>query len=96
MPWKWGQPTVGTNHFMPENLVHYLALPRFAAERLKGWGWKKFKSVFEEMDIVTTPTKTAAQLPRHIGLNKEVLAISCGIDLGRFCRSIKGSFPLPA
>lgn len=96
-----GLPTVGTNHFMPENLVHYLHLPGLAAGWLKSWAWKKFRSVFEEIDIVTTPTKTAAQLLQQIGLKKEVLAISCGIDLGRFCPSaempdLKPKYAIPA
>lgn len=84
-----GVPTVGTNHFMPENLIHYSHLPAFAMEWLQEWGWKQFRSVFEEIDIVTTPTETAAQLLHQIGLRKEVIAISCGIDLGRFCPSAK-------
>jgi len=36
------------------------------------------------VDTVTTPTKTAAALIKNLGLKKEVIPISCGIDLKRF------------
>jgi 1,2-diacylglycerol 3-alpha-glucosyltransferase len=88
---KVGLPTVGTNHFMPENLTHYSHLPVFAVRWLKKWGWKQFRAVFEEIDIVTTPTKTAARLLRQIGLHKEVLPISCGIDRSRFSPWVNGT-----
>jgi glycosyltransferase involved in cell wall biosynthesis len=84
---KEGLPTVGTNHFMPENLAHYFHLPAFAMKWLLDWSWKQFRSVFEEIDVITTPTRIAAELLEQIGLHKEVLPISCGIDLNRFCPS---------
>jgi 1,2-diacylglycerol 3-alpha-glucosyltransferase len=88
---KLGLPTVGTNHFMPENLTHYSHLPAFAVRWLKKWGWKWFRAVFEQIEIVTTPTKTGARLLEQIGLKKGVLPISCGIDRSRFCPSANGT-----
>src|SRR5438874_89283 len=35
-------PIIGTNHFMPENLVHYLGLPKKLEQMVKNWAWKKF------------------------------------------------------
>jgi 1,2-diacylglycerol 3-alpha-glucosyltransferase len=98
--WDRSIPTVGTNHFMPENLSHYFPLPEAAKELLQQWGWKQFRSVFEKVDIVTTPTKTAARLLQQIGLQKDALPISCGIDRIRFCPSVdgatlKGKFNIP-
>ncbi len=89
--WDIGLPTVGTNHFMPENLSHYFHLPAFAKEWLERLGWKQFRAVFEKIDVVTTPTKTAAQLLQQIGLQREVLPISCGIDRSRFSPSANGT-----
>jgi len=83
-------PTVGTNHFMPENLSHYFHLPPLAIEWLKKWGWKQFRAVFDAIDIVTTPTRTAANLLKHVGFQKEVFAISCGIDRRLFQPSASG------
>lgn len=85
---KGGLSVVGTNHFMPENITHYSHLPAFALRWLQKWEWKQFRAVFEEIDIVTTPTQTAARLLRQIGLQKEVLPISCGIDRSRFRPSV--------
>jgi 1,2-diacylglycerol 3-alpha-glucosyltransferase len=98
--WDRSIPTVGTNHFMPENLTHYFPLPEAARELLRQWGWKQFRSVFEKVDIVTTPTKTAARLLQQIGLQKEVFPISNGIDRIRFSPSangaaLKGKFNIP-
>jgi 1,2-diacylglycerol 3-alpha-glucosyltransferase len=81
---KLGIPVIGTNHFMPENLVHYLHLPRIAERWAQKLAWRQFVRVFEQLDFVTTPTKTAAALLVKASLNKDVVPISCGIDLERF------------
>jgi 1,2-diacylglycerol 3-alpha-glucosyltransferase len=81
---KLGIPVVGTNHFMPENLVHYLHLPVIAARWVQKLAWKQFLRVFERLDFVTTPTRTAAALLVRAGLHKDVVSVSCGIDLERF------------
>jgi 1,2-diacylglycerol 3-alpha-glucosyltransferase len=79
-----GIPVIGTNHFMPENLVHYLHLPVIAAGWARKLAWKQFVRVFEHLDFVTTPTRTAAALLVKAGLHKNVVPVSCGIDLDRF------------
>ncbi len=81
-------PVVGTNHFMPENLLHYLHLPLFFTKILQKLAWMDFKRIFKYVDIVTTPTITAATLLKNIGLKKEIISISCGIDLTKFRPSI--------
>jgi glycosyltransferase involved in cell wall biosynthesis len=48
--------------------------------------------VFEQLDFVTTPTKTAAALLTKAGLRKEVVPISCGIDLERFKPTNDGAY----
>ncbi|HSX24966.1 MAG TPA: glycosyltransferase [Candidatus Andersenbacteria bacterium] len=77
-------PIVGTNHFMPDNLTHYLHLPEQWEELAKEWTWKQCCRAFSRMDAVTTPTKIAAKLLKEAGFEKEILPISCGIDLERF------------
>ena len=81
---KMGIPVVGTNHFMPENLIHYFPVPKSWKKTIKDSAWRKFTSVYEKLDIVTTPTITAAKLAKRIGLNKEIIPVSNGIDLARF------------
>jgi glycosyltransferase involved in cell wall biosynthesis len=72
---------IATNHFMPENLVHYLPIGRIAAH---GWAWRDAARVFAKADIVTAPTPYAAALATASGVPGPVLPISCGIDLTRF------------
>lgn len=93
-------PVMGTNHFMPENLTHYLHLPRYLDEKLKAWAWRDFRKVFEKLQIVTTPTRAAAGLIKKFGFAKEVHPVSCGIDLVRFNpvkrdETIKKKYNLP-
>jgi len=79
-----GISVVGTNHFMPENLVHYFPVSEKLKGKIKRWGWKQFREVFEQLDVVTTPTKTAADLMKKHGFSKSVIPISNGIDLEKF------------
>jgi len=81
---KLGIPVIGTNHFMPENLVHYLHPPKIAEKWLRRFAWRQCVRIFEQLDFVTTPTKTAVALLKNAGLSKDVMPISCGIDLERF------------
>jgi len=89
---KLGLKVVGTNHFMPENLVFYLHLPHRAEEWLKRKAWNDFRRVYEKLDLVTTPTKTAAGLMEKIGFSKSILPISNGIDLEKFHPGNDGDF----
>ena len=89
---KLGIPVMGTNHFMPENLVHYLHLPVIAERRVQKFAWRRFVRVFEQLDFVTTPTKTAAALLVKAGLSREAVPISCGIDLERFKPTNDGEY----
>jgi 1,2-diacylglycerol 3-alpha-glucosyltransferase len=85
-------PAIGTNHFMPENLVHYLHLPGIAERWVQKLAWRQFVRVFEQLDSVTTPTKTAAALLEKAALNKDVMPVSCGIDLERFKPTNDGTY----
>jgi glycosyltransferase involved in cell wall biosynthesis len=77
-------PVMGTNHFMPENLVHFLHLPRKPEEMLKKLAWTDFRRIFNKLSIITTPTHAAKNLLIQNGFTKPVVPISCGIDLERF------------
>ncbi len=81
---KLGIPVMGTNHSMPENLLHYLHLPRFAERLVRRFYWRRFLRVFRQLDFVTTPTRTAVQVLKRVGLGEDVMPISNGVDLERF------------
>ncbi|MGB7055988.1 MAG: glycosyltransferase, partial [bacterium] len=89
---KLGIPVMGTNHLMPENLTHYLHLPGIAETWLQRFAWRQFVRVFEQLDFVTTPTRTAAALLAKAGLRKKVVPVSCGIDLERFKPTNDGAY----
>ncbi|TIH39970.1 glycosyltransferase family 4 protein [Subtercola vilae] len=77
---KRGVRIIGTNHFMPENLLEFTLLPKSWQVRAVGMAWRAAKRTFGRADVVTTPTQKAADfLEKYTGLSG-VLAISCGID----------------
>jgi glycosyltransferase involved in cell wall biosynthesis len=84
-------PVVATNHFMPENLVHYLHLPKPVTERINYVAWRDCRRVLKHVLAVTAPTRTAADLT-EVHLPMKVQAISCGIDLERFKPQNEGAY----
>ncbi|WP_020660531.1 glycosyltransferase [Amycolatopsis benzoatilytica] len=79
-----GIPTVATNHFMPENLLGFVSLPKPVESVLTRWAWRDFVRVFRRAGVVTTPTPRAAQLLEEHGFPGPVAVVSCGIDLGHY------------
>jgi glycosyltransferase involved in cell wall biosynthesis len=89
-------PVVGTNHFMPENILPYI--PRvLAALRtsrvLQHWLWRQFVRVYGQLDAVTVPSHAAAELTRSQGLKVPLHIISNGIDVARFHPARGQDFP---
>lgn len=81
---KRGIRIVGTNHFMPENMLEFTLLPAAWQEWAVGLAWKAARRTFGRAEAVTTPTRKAAQfLEKHTGL-VGVHAISCGIDAHKY------------
>jgi len=76
-------PVVATNHFMPENLTHYLMLPQKITGLIDRAMWWDAARIFRKAHGLSAPTKTAVSLMQP-QLNQEMLAISNGIDLERF------------
>ncbi len=87
-----GLPVIGTNHFMPDNLVHYLYLPPLLGRALKRFMWHQCVRLFSKFNLVTTPTQTAADLLKRFGFKKEIIVISNGIDLKIFNNKNNGSY----
>lgn len=85
-------PILATNHFMPENLIHYLHAPVFIENIVTKLAWMQFKLVFDRLPSITTPTRTAAKVLKDIGIKQDVLPLSCGIDLTKFSPSNDGEF----
>ncbi len=76
--------SVGTNHFMPENLAAYSGWLAHI-KPLHNWiGWSWMLEVYNRVDIATAQSQNAAELIRKEGLRVPVFPVSCGIDLERF------------
>jgi 1,2-diacylglycerol 3-alpha-glucosyltransferase len=79
-----GVPAMGTNHFLPENLLPFFrdfpALQNLVAIPL----WKMMLNVFNRLDLTTTPSKSAARILRGQKIYIPVRPISNGVDITRF------------
>jgi glycosyltransferase involved in cell wall biosynthesis len=75
---------IGTNHFMPENMVKFSLVPVGLQDRVIKAAWRAARRTFGRAAAVTTPTRRAAQfLEKYTGLTG-VHAISCGIDADNY------------
>jgi 1,2-diacylglycerol 3-alpha-glucosyltransferase len=79
-----GIRVIGTNHFMPDNLIPYfphINRMKPVYERLL-WNW--MLNLYNRLDVVTAASRTAVSILSEAGLWVPVIPISCGIDLNRF------------
>ena len=93
-------PVVGTSHFMPENLTHYLHLPDQLEKMLNTSIWKIYAKFYGRLNLVISPTQTAADLLNRMHVGTKVEVISNGIDLEKFnvknkCEYLKKRYKLP-
>jgi glycosyltransferase involved in cell wall biosynthesis len=81
---KRGIRIVGTNHFMPENMLEFTLLPTAWHDWAVGLAWRAARRTFGRAESITTPTRRAAEfLEKSTGLSG-VHAISCGINAGNY------------
>ena len=77
---KRGIRIIGTNHFMPENLLDFTLLPKFFQKWAISLAWAAASRTFGRAEAVTTPTRRAANFLEEYTQLTDVHAISCGID----------------
>ena len=75
-------PIMGTNHFMPDNLLQYI--PAFIHDEAKKMMWRHFKRIYSKLDFITAPSQAAINMVKEKGLTNEMQVISNGIDLNKF------------
>ncbi len=87
---KRGIRIIGTNHFMPENLLEYtLIIPPFLTAKAITAAWGAANRTFGRAERVTTPTRKAAEYLEANTSVKNVLAISCGIDAHNYTPNLE-------
>ncbi len=77
-------PVIGTNHFLPENLLRNLPVPAWGEKAAQRVLWRTMLLAYNHLDIVTTPTETAANILRQQAIRVPVHPISCGVDTNHF------------
>ena len=86
---KRGIRIIGTNHFMPENLLEHSLIPKFIWPWAIRMAWRAAARSFARAQAVTSPTRKAADfLEQNIG-HRNVIAISCGIDMHHYTPSFE-------
>lgn len=86
---KRGIRVVATNHAMPENLIEFSLLPRFTRPLLERWWWRDADHIYGRAEIMTSPTRRAADFVEEHTKIKKVLAISCGLDASNYTPSFE-------
>ncbi|MEX5301091.1 glycosyltransferase [Kocuria sabuli] len=79
-----GVRTIGTNHFVPENLEPFLPFPRWVVDRYRKISWWDMARVFGRCDVVTAPTPLAVETMLRNGFPDSVLAVSNGIRIADY------------
>lgn len=77
---KRGIRIIGTNHFMPENMLEFTLLPEVVQDFAIRTAWRAAARTFSLAEAVTTPTRRAADFLEEYTHLTDVHAISCGIN----------------
>lgn len=77
-------PIIGTNHFMPENIILYF--PRLLRRVIKKKLWKDFLKIYNQLNHVTTPSNAAKNILERINLQNNISVISNGVNLKKFSK----------
>ncbi|MES2094215.1 MAG: glycosyltransferase [Actinomycetota bacterium] len=86
---KRGIRVIGTNHFMPENMIDHTRLPHFARRWAIRAAWRDAASTFAYCEAVTSPSRKAADFLEAETNLEHVHAISCGIDAALYTPSFE-------
>jgi glycosyltransferase involved in cell wall biosynthesis len=85
-------PIVIGHHFMPENLVHYLHLPKKIEDTLTKKIWDWYGNICSKADLVISPTQTAEDILLNHEPSIKHTVISNGIDLQKFNQNNTGEY----
>jgi 1,2-diacylglycerol 3-alpha-glucosyltransferase len=89
---EYGVPVIGTSHFMPENLTHYLHLPDQLEKKINTGIWKFYAKFYSRLNLIICPTQTGAELLNRLHVGTKIKVISNGIDLKKFSPKNPGGY----
>ncbi len=81
---KRGIRVVATNHVMPENVLDFTLLPKWAERLFIKWAWADADRVLSRASALTTPTRRAADFLERNTRRRDVLAVSCGLRASNY------------
>jgi glycosyltransferase involved in cell wall biosynthesis len=87
--YKRGIRIIGTNHFMPENLLEFTLIPKRFHPPAVAAAWRAAERVYAHAEAVTSPTRRAAEFLEASTNVRNVHAISCGIDMSHYTPSFE-------
>jgi glycosyltransferase involved in cell wall biosynthesis len=90
---KRGIRIIGTNHFMPENLLDFAVIPKWVHNFAIRVAWRAAARTFGRAEAVTTPTRKAADFLEEFTHLTDVHAISCGIDAHHYAPTFNPDGP---
>ena len=79
-----GIPLIGTNHFLPENLLPFFRKFPSVQYLFTLPLWKMMLAVFNKLDVAITPSRTATRILQDQEIQIPVRTISNGVDTNRF------------
>jgi 1,2-diacylglycerol 3-alpha-glucosyltransferase len=79
-----GIKTVGSNHFIPENLAPYIPVYSIGKSSIDWILWHWMLETYGHLDAISAQSCVAADILSRQGLDMPVSAISCGLDVNRF------------
>lgn len=79
-----GVKSVGTNHFMPENLAPYVPVLSGIKPVFNWVLWTWMRETYDRVDALACPSRTAASILTSVGLRPPVVPISCGANITVF------------
>lgn len=77
-------PVVATNHFLPDNIIQNVPLFRLYHNLFNDVLWRMLLQTYNQVEVVTAPTETAADILRRQNIQVPVKAITCGVNLHFF------------
>jgi phosphatidylinositol alpha 1,6-mannosyltransferase len=80
-------PLVATNHFMPENIMKQLPVPKALQQAATRALFRDIKHVYGRAQVLTAPTPRAVAILEQSAKLSGGLAVSCGVDTAVYAAS---------